>query len=336
VVCAGYIPAGGDASAAASGLNPSLVSQKLVVGSSWSKLIPFTLKGITQIATGIIEAAAVALEAELPFVAPAFAIAGEFIRQWGLGSGDRPGNLEAEFAQFELGHLQMQIAISGTLLKLADETDNYKNLREGWKGDIDFNGKKYTLRDLANSKFPTKNQGAAFVALRTAAYDRFRKHIWNVMIIKAGNMIRYDIGGRARGSHPDGARGIVREFFSTEVNYAASYIRGNYNTGGGLFPSPHYTFYEYYIELDGKRLSAVAAKELFSDGVRGDIINPKGLFARDYVYKQFHTKRPDFISYEGSYDLLSYQSGTLGWPEFDQTADNYAFTGGDFPQLIKK
>lgn len=112
-------------------------------------------------------------------LAVAFAIIDEF------ATGSTSPNLEAEFGLFELGHLAMQKAITDKLTILRGGTQDYSNLR-AFKGAVDFNGRSYTLKDLVNSKFPSDNQGALYVVAKNAAYDDFRKNLWNLMIMKTG------------------------------------------------------------------------------------------------------------------------------------------------------
>lgn len=296
----------------------------------------FILNIFTEIANGILEAAAVVAEVELPGAGAAIAIAVENIKQW--TSDDKPNNLEAEFAEFENAHLQMQIAIENMLSTLADATDDYKNLREGWPGEIELNGKKYTLRDLAGSQFPNidasfpeTNKGEAYAKLKTAAYDRFRKYIWNVMFIKAGEMTysaAWTIGPADLG--PWGAD-ATPTYYGRETHYKdypATYLRGYRQA---FFEN--WVFRYWYWTFDGLELSATAAKELFKDDTPEHIINPDGLFLRSYVFKQFHTKKPDFFGYhELRKDTESVGDDTGNGYAFD-VPDNYEFTGGDFLML---
>ncbi|RCR66919.1 hypothetical protein DUE52_24270 [Larkinella punicea] len=287
----------------------------------------FIIDILTEIATGILEVAA----GEIPGAGPAIAIVSDIIKKW--TTGDKPANLDAEFAEFKLGHLQMQIAISNTLLKLADETDDYKNLREGFGKDVELNGKTYSLRDLATSQFPTVKQGDEYTALRTAAYDRFRKYIWNVMIMKAGKMTYSALWSRSNESY-DSPTQYARDVHYSDGRYKSTYLRGWYDWFGNLF------YYRYfYFEFDGRELSSEAAKELFKDDTPEHIINPDGLFTRDYVFKQFHKEQPDWFGYhELRKDLLKTKGFTSGDKSFgfDPAADHADLTGGDFPLLIKR
>lgn len=184
----------------------------------------FIISILTDIAVGIIGAAAGVTVVERA-IGAALAITSENIRKW--TSGALPPTLDAEFAEFKLGQLQMRKTMSDLLLKLADETDNYRSLREGWKEAIEFNGKMYTLRDLANSQFPTVQEGTAYVALRTAAYDRFKKYIWNLMIMKAGSMTRSDHWVvRYDPPRVNSPTQYGREFFYKEPYNQSRYLRG--------------------------------------------------------------------------------------------------------------
>lgn len=296
-------------------------------GEKPSEWKDFIIGILTEIAIGILEVGAF----EIPGAGPAIAIVGENIKKW--TSSDHPANLEAEFSEFVLGHNQMQKAISDTLLTLADETDNYKNLREGFNEDIDFNGKKYSLSDLAGSQFPTVDQGVKYTALRTAAYDQFRKYIWNVMIIKAGRL-NYSTYWLVGINSYDSPTQYGRDIHYKDDRYKSTYLRGWYEYFGELF------YYRYfYFEFDGRELSPEAAKELFKNDTPENTINPDGLFDRDYVFHQFHKEKPDWFGYNALRKDLNktkgFRSGDKGFG-FDLAADDGKLTGGDFPQLVRK
>lgn len=287
----------------------------------------FIIDILTEIATGILEVAA----GEIPGAGPAIAIVSDIIKKW--TTSDKPANLDAEFAEFKLGHLQMQIAISNTLLKLADETDDYKNLREGFEKDVELNGKTYSLRDLATSQFPTVAKGGEYTKLRTAAYDRFRKYIWNVMFIKAGNL-NYSAYWLVGQMSYDSPTQYGRDVHYKDDRYKSTYLRGWHEEFGGLF------YYRYfYFEFDGRELSSAAAKELFKNDTPENIINPDGLFDRDYVFHQFHKEKPDWFGYYALRKDLNKTKGVFSFDKdlgFDPAADNAELTGGDFPMLIKR
>lgn len=281
----------------------------------------FIIDVFVDIAIGLLEAASV----ENPFAEPAIAILGASIKQW-ISASERPAVLDGRFAEFALGHNRMQKAISDTLLILADETDNYKNLREGWKGEIEFNGKKYTLKDLANSQFPTLDKGKEYTSLRTVAYDQFKKHLWNVMFIKAGSMTYSAYWSIPVFSKTPSKYGRDIHY----KDYPATYLRGWYEHVG-----LRYYFRYWYFTFDGRELSTEAAHELFKDDSPQNIINPDGLFNRDYVFKQFHTEKPDFFGYH------ELRKDASEFPKYDNELDfdlpdDFVFTGGDFPILTKR
>jgi hypothetical protein len=235
--------------------------------------------------------------------------------------GTTTETLNGVFAEFKLAHLQMQIEIKNKLIILADKTDNYKNLRDGWKGEIVFNDKKYTLRDLAGAQFPDKSIGQKYTDLTTAAYDRFRKYIWNLMIATAGTMTYSYQWSYPAAPAPSY---YIRRNICEKDEYKSVYVRDWYFGG-------RYYFRYWYFTFDGHELSSNAAKELFMDDYPTHIINPKGLFRRDYVFKQFHRDRPDFFGY---FDLRPNEDyHPYSGDDFD-TSD-FVFTGGDFKVLTK-
>jgi hypothetical protein len=68
------------------------VIAELQAGDPIAEYKDFVINVLTNIALGIMEAAAIATEVTLPFVGPVFAIAAEFIGQW--GGGGAPGNFK--------------------------------------------------------------------------------------------------------------------------------------------------------------------------------------------------------------------------------------------------
>lgn len=276
------------------------------------------------IGAGLLEAAAT----EIPFVGPVVAITIETTKSWLVKANRPPALVDASFADFVGGHNRMQKALSDTLLTLADRTDNYRNLRERWTGHIPFNGKEYTLKDLASAQFPIKGVGTEFVALRDAAYTKFKKDFWNVMLIKAGSMTYSSYWSIPVFSKTPSLYGRDIHY----KDYPATYLRGWYEHVG-----LRYYFRYWYFTVDGRELSAEAAHVLFKDDSPENIINPEGLFYRSYVFKQFRREKLDFFGYhelrKDSSTFPSYDNEL----DFDLSAeDNYNFTGGDFPELIKK
>lgn len=292
----------------------------------------FVVELFINIGVGLLEAAA----AEIPFVGPVVAITIGTAKSW-LEEANRPSELvvNGAFADFVGGHNRMQKALSDSLLILADRTDNYRNLREKWSGQIDFNGKKYTLKDLAGAQFPVKGVGTEFVELRDAAYTKFKKDFWNVMFVKAGEM-------RQIGSTYESFTTVVPRVYAMGIHYPnhkATYLRG-YWSRSAIIHSNQYLNYGYWtFAFDGLELSDAAAATLFIDDAPGNTINPTGLFPRDYVFKQFHRERPSFGHYfeirrDEHIGSCTAELDPCQW--FDSGSDNYDFTGGTFPELIKK
>ena len=288
--------------------------------TKWSE---FVLDIFFSIGTGLLEAAA----EEIPFSGAVIAIAADSIKSWAVGK-NRPPSLEASFSAFEIGHQRMQLAITKRLLELADDKDNYKNLREAWTGEIEFNGKKYTLRDLAGAQFPTERNGTEYIKLRDAALTRFKKYIWNAMIIKAGDMSYSDaMFDRFYNSsyHPTH---YAERFYPKNK---AVYLRGFYDKGIDT------NVYRYwYFTFDGLQLSDEAAAVLFNDYWPGNVVNPDGLFNRDYVFKQFHIQKPDFLGYHDIRNDFEPGPGPGDAYWFNGAGDTFNFTGGDLPELTKK
>ncbi|MFD2572723.1 hypothetical protein ACFSUS_18935 [Spirosoma soli] len=297
--------------------------------TNWTEILVevFTKLGLT-VLEGALE--------EFPLLGAAIAAAVEQLEKWEFS--EKGNKVDATIAEFAKGFSDMHAEVQRYLTELISTKDingndtNYQKLREAFKeGYIEFNNKKYTLRDLAENYFPMKDKDEdrkQYQALIDAAFLRFKKSLWNAMFIKAADFhSSYNFSVRCDQSP---YRYATKEFYP-DKNYpiqAASYLRGYY-----LKLTDRYEFAYWYFTFDGKALPEGAAEILFKDDVRGNIINPKGLFDRDYVFKQFHREKQDFGIY---HDLRTDSNWRCddGF-DFDHNTDNYEFTGGEFHVLTK-
>ena len=278
---------------------------------SWAN---FAVNIIIDIAVGL--AAAGAIAAGGPTAIPAIAFVSSILKDWGLGK-DRPSNLEAVFAEFEFGRIAMQNAIEDKLSLLVDPSNNYSNLTTAWKDPIVFNGNTYTLGDLASTKFTL---GVEYNRIHAAAFTFLKKSVWNLLVMKCCSYYKYNyiyelpnnvtITSFVQQSFYPNHKGVYVRAFVDEKNSAT--------TRWGLV--------YWNLGIGGYPFTDLASKILFVDDTPTHILNPEGLFARDYVFKQFSTTKPDFSEgHELGYDANSNFSGN----------DDWTFTGGMFPGLTK-
>lgn len=283
----------------------------------------FLIDIFTYIGIGLLQASVAGIPGLGPLIGAAIAVAKESITTWGLNPP--PNTVDGAIAEFMGGFENMMGAIKGRLKNLQDDHNNFQYMRTEFESkSIEFNGKSYTLKDLANADFPAA--GLEYTAMKAAALLHFKKQIWTVMFIKAGTMSYSDIKIIIASGLP---HVYATEYYS---EYPDTYWRGR-TVGGGNFTD--YWWYYWYWEFDGLQLSAEAAKELFKDTYPGNIVNPNALFDRDYVYKQFHLEKPDFGEY---YDVRRDKEvgpGTGRARYFDEHLD-FDFNAGGFLQLIKK
>jgi hypothetical protein len=274
----------------------------------------------TVIDIAIAMAAAAALAGEAPAVIPALAALSSFLHDWGIGK-DRPGGLSATFAKFQFGHEKMQFEIEQKLSSLVDPTNNYKSLSDEWKDSISFNGRTYTIGDLATSRFP--GLGNEYNALQSAARTQFHKMLWNLAIMKTcryyENYHIFITLEKKDGTSAAVSKWAQESFYKNNpgvfIRYA--YIGTNDPPGTNQFEIVYWN-----LGLGGYALAPEACKQLFMDDTPGHIINPGGLFNRRYVFEQFSTRKPDF----GNWRDLS--DGSKGPP--------FNFTGGLFPEETAK
>ncbi len=288
--------------------------------SGWADFITNIFLAIV---AGILTAAAAAAELASFGVASAgvvalYAVTAEVVKKFAFGDG--PPTLYGVFAEFKTGQDRLYEAMTDRLLILADKTNNYQNLRDKWTEEIEFNGKKHTCQDFAiEGAFPSEEFGTAFVALKDAALGEFKKYFWNVMIVKAGSLeysYEWPITVGYEGQSPT-HYGRDEHY----KNYPATYLRGSY---GGIFT---YYYRYWHFTFDGGELPAAAAKELFKDDTPGNIINPDGLFNRDYVFKQFRGEKPRFFGYHDLKKHPYIHPRFLTELDFD-LPDDYEFTRG--------
>ncbi len=270
---------------------------------------------------------------ELPVIGQAagaaIAIAGEEILKWGIEKKEG-GSVDKAFGEYTEILIEIYDRVDNKLRALADPTDNYAALRAELDkngGSFKFNNREYTLTDLAaaKNKFPEPDS-AAFGDLLTPAERKFKMLFWNAIFVKAGNMEEYYLGPYSY-HYPSDVRDFMQQYIYTD-NPAYEYYTGSY---ARAYYDNFENFYRIWVfEFDDKLLSADAAKELFIDTTPAQRWYPDkdgnpttGLFARDYVFKQFHTEKPYFK--DGYHDVAKPGVHAYNGIEYN---DDYVFTGG--------
>ena len=261
---------------------------------------------------------------------PAFACLSAFLKDWNLGKGTPP-DLAVTFEEFIVGHGKMQIKIEEKLHSLADPANNYSNLLNQWKDAIEFNGKSYTLSDLANSTFPAP--GEEYDKLQADAYTYYKKSLWNLVIMTCcsyfENYHQYPVATTREYNdpHPYFYKYNQKTFYP---EHKGVYVRGDVYDTNAAGRSITYELIYYNLGIGGYAIPDAAAAELFIDDTPEHIINPRGLWNRSYVFKQFSLTKYEFKGFE----LASYPNNPNNGPDFN-TKDTYDFTGGLFPRLIQ-
>ncbi len=293
---------------------------------SWTN---FIVDVFIDIATILIASAAAATgPAGFAGAVPAIAGLSSFLHDWGIGK-DKPDNLDDVFTDFEFGHNVMQFSMEQKLSHLVDPANNYANLQNEWNEDFVFNGKTYTIGDLASSYFP--DLGDYYNTLQTAAFTTFKTLLWNLVIMKC---CTYKLADRwdvymyvNHGTNPGNIQDYARQV-SYPINKGL-YIRGIVNW---IEPNDYryITLVKWSLGIGGEPFPDEACNILFQDDTPGHIINPDGLFARDYVFKQFAVSKPTFFYTDVKY--LDIGGADLPGADF-QTFSDWTFTGGMFPKL---
>ncbi len=270
-------------------------------------------------------------------------------------SENRSHDLDGVFADFKTGQDKLFFAVRDALLTLADETKTgpvrYKNLRDKWTQEIDFNGKKRPISDLAMADFPSDKQGAAYVALLNGAMGQYRKYFWNVMFIKAGELVTEDLKFDYYDSPGKHATTYAIERYE---EHPGDYIRAYYYPPNFAGELDGFYYKRWYFKFDGRELSPKAAAEVFQDSIPGKWINPDdkgnpttGLFPRDYIFKQFVREKTNFKLGSplrvGSYFYYQIRNdfglGSCGKTDacayLDANEPEYVFTGGLINSLPK-
>ncbi|TKK65957.1 hypothetical protein FC093_18305 [Ilyomonas limi] len=284
----------------------------------------FIVDAFIDIATALAAAAAIA-EGAGPAV-PAFAFLSSILHDWGIGK-DVPENLDEVFADFEFGHVKMQLAIEQQLSHLVDPTNNYNNLTTAWTEPIEFNGSTYTIGNLATSYFP--DLGDNYNTLQSAALISFEKSVWNLAIMKCctlGDVSDWYIYlyNEPNDNYPHTS---VVEYAQTEMypQNKAHYLRGGYYDQNDDYRTIR--LHSWRLGINGSDFPEEAVNRLFMDDTPGHIINPDGLFTRDYVFTQFALTKPFWIA---DWQLLSDKPNG----DFcDECSTDWNFTGGVFPEL---
>lgn len=277
-------------------------------------------------------AAAGAIASDAAAAVPAFAFLSSILHDWGIGK-DKPDDvLDEEFATFQFGHVRMQLAIEQKLSSLADPTNNYSNLTSAWTETIEFNGDTYTVGDLADSNFP--GLGDDYNALQTAALNSFEKALWNLVIMKCctlaeeSNWYIYIYNDPQDTTNPYNSVVEYAQTIMYPIN-KGNYLRARINEVGDLYIT--YQLQSWRLGINGNTFPEEAVNILFMDDTPAHIINPDGLFSRDYVFKQFHIKKPEVLNLY--VELETYLAGDIC--NHADCPDDFDFTGGVFPDLTQ-
>ena len=288
----------------------------------WSGFIVDT---VINLATGIIDAAAIA--SGEPLVVPAVGFLSAEIKEWLNSKGGRPSNLTDVFVEYALSHLAMQEAMEKQLAHYLDETNHHANVRAAWNKSFQAQGVAYKVSDLAKPEHAFPGVGDRWTALKETAALEFKKRMWNLIVMKTCSYYRnwssrFNTSGKP-GSDPDNEPAeFVRRGLYTD--HPGVYARRDFvakNPQGGL------TFMIDYwnLGLNGNEFPKSVCDLLFRDDTVGHIVRPDALFARDYVFKQFSLTKPDF-----------HQGINSNWKEIPDGDNDWNFTGGYFPELIKR
>lgn len=270
---------------------------------------------------------AIGMAGAVPFLEkamPAIAIFSDILKDWGMGKNRPPelNPLNGFFRVFEDGQLAMEKAIDEKLANLVEAGNNYGNLRGAWATPIVFNGKTYTLADLANTQFPDKNQNDTS-KIFDAMYDHNSRAVWNLAIMRCCTYYEnyhFSIGTMEK-------KDIVTYGWQTHYpKYKGTYLRANY-TGTDNGGNPQYELIYWNLGIGGYAFPDAASNILFKDDTPGHIINPDGLFPRSYLFEQFSTTKPEFL--RKANELATIESGN----DFNSAANDWNFTGGLFPGL---
>ena len=276
-------------------------------------------------------ASAAAIGSGNPEVMPAIAGLSAFLHDWGIGK-DRPdflNGLNGFFAGYQDGQLKMALSLDAKLGHLTDENypaNDYNNLKEAWKDPIVFNGATYTLADLANSYFPEKTHNAdEYYKIFNSMYDHHRKSVWNLAIIKCCSLYENYKWWIDTPNESGQLLKWAREEFYSFPGHKGQYVRGKFHDIW-FNGDQRYEVTYWNLGIGGYPFPEAASDILFMDDTPYHIINPDGLFNRQYVFQQFNTKKPNFSAGHE----LGYLDGFDYGPH-----DDWDFTGGFFPRLAK-
>lgn len=284
----------------------------------------FIVNAVINLATGIIDAVAIANGQ--PLVVPAVGFLSAEIKEWLNNKGSRPSNLTDVFVEYALSHLAMQEAMEKQLAHYLDETNNHANLRAAWNKSFQAQGSTYKVSDLAKPEHAFPGIGDLWTALKETAALEFKKRMWNLIVMKTCSYYRnwstqYNTSGN-NGTDPfDELADYVRR--SLYIDHPGVYARRNFvakNVQGGLTIQIDY----WNLGLNGNEFPKSVCDLLFRDDTVGHIIRPDALFPRDYVFKQFSLTKPDL-----------HQGLNSNWKEIPNGDNDWNFTGGYFPELIK-
>ena len=284
----------------------------------------FIVNAVINLATGIIDAAAIA--SGQPLVVPAVGFLSAEIKEW-LNKGSRPSNLTDVFVEYALSHLAMQEAMEKQLAHYLDETNNHANLKAAWNKSFQAQGTTYKVSDLAKPEPACPGVGDLWTALKEAAALEFKKRMWNLIVMKTCGYYRnwstmYKTNSTTLPAATDELADYVRRSLYTD--HPGVYARRDFvdkTEQGGLVFSIDY----WNLGLNGNEFPKSVCDLLFRDNTLGHVTRPDALFSRDFVFKQFSLTKPDL-----------HQGINSNWKEIPEGDNDWNFTGGYIPELIKQ
>ena len=163
-----------------------------------------------------------------------------------------------------------------------------------------------------------------------AMFLHHQKSVWNLAVMKCctfytGFYYETDITIYKGDTNPATATDYARKTFypANKGVYARGYYINNDGQGNRSIGLKY-----WYLGINGNQFPDAASAILFKDDTPGHTINESGLFNRDYVFKQFSPTKPRFLR-DGYLEL-----GNTADVDFAGN-DDWNYTGGLFPQLIK-
>lgn len=180
---------------------------------------------------------------------------------------------------------------TATVNEIDVQLDNYGgNLDQYWNTSFTFEGNDCLLSSLATLAFPAPGD-VRYDQMKAQGLRALDLNIWETVV--RGSCSYYEhTSMRVMGENPQDTDHLLETIRQCYVDYPAYYCRGTWSLGDGWKIGKGWDIRNWVLGPGGYPLSGTACQYIFKDGLPGEIINPDGLFTREYFFNNIVPGHP--------------------------------------------